>query len=68
MNNIHEYKRKILGKFELKFWCENQSIDIDKHIICLAHLAEDRVLDCPYNALTERKMSRYPCSDYKPKE
>lgn len=29
-------------------WCDNQSVDEMGKVICLAHLAEARVPDCPY--------------------
>lgn len=46
-------------------WCKNQYLDNDGSVLCLAHLAEARVLRCPYKSSTERLKSEYPCSDYR---
>lgn len=35
-------------------WCDNQSVDELGKVICLAHLAEARVPDCPYKSKEER--------------
>lgn len=48
-------------------WCENQAVDENGSIMCLAHLAEGRVLDCPYESEEQRLKSEYPCSDYQKK-
>lgn len=45
-------------------WCVNQSVDEMGKVICLAHLAEARVPDCPYKSKEERASAKYPCSDY----
>lgn len=45
-------------------WCDNQSVDELGKVICLAHLAEARVPDCPYKSKEERAIAKYPCSDY----
>lgn len=45
-------------------WCNNQSVDELGKVICLAHLAEARVPDCPYKSKEERVSAKYPCSDY----
>ena len=47
------------------FWCEEQGLDENKTVICMAHLAEGRVLDCPYKNNADRMKAYYPCSDYK---
>lgn len=47
-----------------KLWCDNQQIVEDGGIVCLAHMAEARVFDCPYKNNEDRLDSRYPCSDY----
>lgn len=52
----------------MKLWCENQMIDKDDYIICLAYLAEGRVFDCPYENNEKRMESEYPCSDYREKK
>lgn len=49
----------------MSLWCENQMIDEDNYVICLAHLAEGRALDCPYENNEKRMESEYPCSDYR---
>lgn len=49
----------------MKLWYQQQMIDKDNYIICLAHLAEGRVFDCPYENNEERIKAEYPCSDYK---
>ena len=41
-----------------------QSVDELGKVICLAHLAEARVPDCPYKSKEERASAKYPCSDY----
>jgi hypothetical protein len=48
-------------------WCDNQMLDENNIIICVAHLAEGRVFDCPYKNNDERLNAHYPCSDYKEK-
>lgn len=45
-------------------WCVNQSVEND-NIICLAHLAEGRVFNCPYKSADERLQYVHACSDYK---
>jgi len=45
-------------------WCNNQSVDTDGKVICLAHLAEARVSYCPYKDVADRLRSEYPCSDF----
>ena len=47
------------------FWCENQMLDENNIIICVAHLAEGRVFDCPYKDNDKRLQANYPCSNYK---
>lgn len=52
-----------------KLWCVNQTTDSDSgQIICMAHLAESRALDCPYKDPNERWHAQYPCSDYEARE
>ena len=46
-------------------WCKNQTTDEDGYILCLAHLAENRVFSCPYISNEKRMQSDYPCSDFK---
>ena len=48
-------------------WCDNQQLDENHEVICLAHLAEGRALKCPYRDAAERETTEYPCSDYEPK-
>lgn len=57
----------VISKTKPGIWCENQAIDSNNHITCLAHLAEGRALDCPYTDNKERLRADYPCSDYKEK-
>lgn len=40
-------------------------INKDNYIICLAHLAEGRVLDCLYKNNEKRMEFEYLCSDYR---
>lgn len=48
-----------------ELWCDNQVIEKDTEvIICIAHLAEGKAFNCPYESLTRRKESKYPCSEY----
>lgn len=47
-------------------WCDYQSVDTDGQVRCLAHLAENRVLFCPYLNNADRLRSKYLCSDYQP--
>lgn len=49
-------------------WCDNQTIDENGVLTCLAHLAEARVFTCPYKDNQERLESQYPCSDYQRRE
>lgn len=52
----------------MKLWCKNQLQQIiggEMCTICMAHLAEGRVLDCPYDDNSKRMKSKYPCVDYK---
>lgn len=49
-------------------WCHNQTIDEAGRIICLAHLAEARVQNCPYINNEDRLSYAYPCADFQPKE
>ena len=51
----------------MKFWFSNQDKDENGVTICLAHLAEARVLNCPYTDNEDRLSRTYPCSDYEPK-
>lgn len=53
-----EDKEKVL-------WCDNQSIDEHGTVICLAHLVDGRVFNCPYRNEGDRLEAEYPCSDYK---
>ena len=39
-------------------WCDNQSVDEMGKVICLAHLAEARVPDCPYKSETMKGLFR----------
>ncbi len=48
----------------MALWCDNQYIDSNGDVVCMAHLVEDRVLDCPYKTLRDRLRAQYPCSDY----
>lgn len=45
-------------------WCKNQMLDERNQVMCLAHLAEGRVLSCPYKSNLERENDKYPCVDY----
>lgn len=49
----------------MELWCKWQDVD-EEGVFCTAHLAEDRVFNCPYKNTKERNKSEYPCSDYKP--
>lgn len=49
---------------ERKF-CENQNVSEDGEAKCLAHLAEERVLYCPYKNNDEREIDEHPCTDYR---
>lgn len=46
-----------------EIWCGNQMIDENMNILCCAHLAENRVFNCPYTSNEKRMESKYPCSD-----
>ena len=49
-------------------WCDYQMLLSDgMTVVCAAHLAEGRVLDCPYSSNEERLKSLYPCCEYKHK-
>lgn len=45
-------------------FCENQSISTEGDVLCLAHMAEARVPDCPWRTPEDRLRAVYPCSDY----
>lgn len=49
---------------DIILWCEHQGAD-EEGIYYTAHLAEDRVLACPFQNADERLKAEYPCSDYK---
>lgn len=49
-----------------ELWCKHQLKDDDGYIECLAYLAEERVLSCPYSDIKDRQEDRFPCSDYDP--
>lgn len=49
-------------------WCANQILDENNKVSCIAHLAEGRVLDCPYTNAESRLEAQYPCSDYEPED
>lgn len=59
---LQKYAKARINK---ELWCEEQGRDENKSIICLAHLAEGRVLDCPYLNKEDRLKAYYPCSDYR---
>lgn len=46
-------------------WCDNQMLDKENKVMCLAHLADGRVFDCPYRSYNERINAEHPCSDYR---
>lgn len=48
-----------------KLFCQEQVACVDSSVYCLAHLAEARVLDCPYESREDRLKSDYPCQDYR---
>lgn len=50
-------------------FCEMQSIDKETgKIVCLAHLIDGQVFDCPYESERTREEVPYPCSDFRPKK
>ena len=50
----------------MAFWCDHQMLLNDGvTVVCAAHLAEGRVLDCPYQSNEDCMKSPCPCSDYK---
>lgn len=44
-------------------WCTRQGVDENDELVCLAHLHEDRILNCPYKTKEDRIAAAYPCSD-----
>lgn len=49
-------------------WCDYQMLLSDGiTVVCAAHPAEGRAIDCPYPSNEERLKSRYPCCEYKHK-
>ena len=48
-----------------ELWCNEQGLDENGRVICLAHLAEARVFDCPYKDAEERLKSKYHCSNFR---
>lgn len=53
------------ARMEGRKWCVWQDED-NEGVYCTAHIHEDRVLNCPYKNLEERKRANYPCQDYRP--
>lgn len=47
----------------MDFWCDKQAIDEKGVVICLAHLAEGRALNCPWKSNDERVKAEYLCSE-----
>lgn len=47
-------------------WCDNQVVDTDGKVRCIAHLYEGKVLFCPYSDNADRLRHDHPCSDYQP--
>lgn len=50
----------------MELWCDYQMLLNDGvKVACTAHLAEGRVLVCPYQSNEDRLRSLYSCCDYK---
>lgn len=62
------HSRKLPINEKPTIWCDNQTIDENGVLTCMAHLAEARVFTCPYKDNQERLESQYPCSDYQRRE
>lgn len=65
---VDYWNRRVDSSVHPALWCENQTTDETGQIVCLAHLAESRVQNCPYMSNDDRLSRQYPCSDYRPKE
>ena len=49
----------------IKLWCNQQiSDETGGVVLCLAHLAECRIFNCPYESNEKRLKSQFPCCDY----
>lgn len=51
---------------DFRIWCDNQTLDTEGKVRCLAHLHEGSVLFCLYSDNADRLRAKYPCSDYQP--
>ena len=51
---------------DFRIWCDNQTVDMNGKVRCLAHFVEGRVLFCPYSDNADRLRSKHSCSDYRP--
>lgn len=50
----------------VELWCDYQTpLDNGVRVACTAHLADGRVLVCPYQSNEDRLKSLCPCCDYK---
>jgi len=50
----------------LKIWCHNHKeiTEAGKPVlVCLGHMAEARVLNCPHDSYKASQSCRYPCMD-----
>lgn len=45
-------------------FCVYQTIDDDGEVVCMASMAEGRLLICPYDNSTQAKEDEYHCLDY----
>ena len=48
-----------------EIWCDWQGKDADG-IYCMAHIAEGRCFNCPYESDVDRENAEYPCCGYTP--
>ena len=43
---------------DFRIWCDNQTVDMNGKVRCLAHFVEGRVLFCPYSDNADRLRSK----------
>lgn len=57
-----------------RLWCARQGLEAEcefgkeRKVLCLAHLSEDRIFECPYKNAADRASMNHPCADYEPIE
>lgn len=66
--NTGKGKVDVITKQNPKLWCNNQIVDSENRVTCIAYLSEGRSFTCPYVNNEERLKAKYPCQDYEERE